>query len=94
MSVVIIGGNDRMVCLYKNLCQKYDCKFKVFTQMSSHLKEQIGKPDLLILFTNTVSHKMINCAVQNVNKDKTLIKRSHSSSLASLENILQSVVNQ
>ncbi|HIT79623.1 MAG TPA: DUF2325 domain-containing protein, partial [Candidatus Faecivivens stercorigallinarum] len=32
MSVVIIGGNDCMVCQYKTLCKKYGCRAKVFTQ--------------------------------------------------------------
>ena len=63
MSVVIVGGHDRMVCQYKKICKGYKCKAKVFTQMSANLSEQIGTPDLLILFTNTVSHKMVRCAV-------------------------------
>ena len=59
MSVVIIGGHDRMVSQYKKICRNYKCKAKVFTQMSASLDKQIGSPDLLVLFTNTVSHKMI-----------------------------------
>ena len=62
MSVVIIGGHDRMVCNYKNICKKHKCKAKVFTQMPGDLKKQIGSPDLCVLFTNTVSHKMVKCA--------------------------------
>ncbi len=46
MSVVIIGGHDRMVCNYKNICKKHKCKAKVFTQMPGDLKKQIGSPDL------------------------------------------------
>ena len=26
MSVVIIGGNECMVCKYKSLCKEYQCK--------------------------------------------------------------------
>ena len=63
MSVVIIGGHDRMVTQYKKICKTYNCKAKVFTQMSASLDKQIGTPDLLVLFTNTVSHKMIRCAL-------------------------------
>lgn len=62
MSIVIIGGHDRMVCQYKKVCQKYQCKAKVFTQMSGNLSKKIGTPDLVVLFTNTVSHKW--CGVQ------------------------------
>ena len=35
MSVVIIGGHDRMVCQYKQICRQHKCKVKVFTQMPS-----------------------------------------------------------
>ena len=63
MSVVIVGGHDRMVCQYKKICKEHNCKAKVFTQMPAKLGNQIGSPDLIILFTNTVSHKMVRCAV-------------------------------
>lgn len=33
MSVVIVGGHDRMVAQYKKICKNYQCKVKVFTQM-------------------------------------------------------------
>lgn len=57
MSVVIVGGHDRMVSQYKKICKAHQCKAKVFTQMRGNLSTQIGRPDLLILFTNTVSIK-------------------------------------
>lgn len=28
MSVVIIGGHDRMVCQYKKVCKQFNCKAK------------------------------------------------------------------
>lgn len=37
MSVVIVGGHDRMAGRYKEICRKYDCKAKVFTQMPAKL---------------------------------------------------------
>ena len=49
MSVVIIGGNERMEQQYKEICKRYRCKAKVFTRMSGNLKTQIGQPDLIIL---------------------------------------------
>lgn len=50
MSVVIIGGHDRMVCQYKQICKSFNCKAKVFTQMAATLSKRIGKPDLIVLF--------------------------------------------
>ena len=54
MSVVIIGGNERMVCQYTDICKDYGCKAKVFPKEHGSVKKKIGNPDLMILFTNTV----------------------------------------
>ena len=88
MSVVIIGGHDRMVSQYKKICKDYQCKAKVFTQMCAGLDKQIGRPDLLVLFTNTVSHKMIRCALDEVGSG-TEIVRCHTSSGTALSGILE-----
>ncbi|GAA4654297.1 DUF2325 domain-containing protein [Anaerocolumna aminovalerica] len=89
MSVVIIGGHDRMVCQYKEICKQYKCKAKVFTQMTAKLSDQIGEPDLVILFTNTVSHKMVRCAVVEAERKNAEIVRSHTSSKSALNDILK-----
>ena len=88
MSVVIVGGNDKMIRQYEDLCKNYKCKEKVFTQPSSNLREKIGRPDLMILFTNTVCHKMIVTATQTAGKNNIEIARSHSSSATALKKIL------
>ena len=64
MSIVIVGGNERMVCQYQNICKNYGCKAKVFAKEKGAMKKKLGCPDLMILFTNTVSHKMVNSALQ------------------------------
>ena len=86
MSIVIIGGHDRMVRQYETICKKHNCKAKIFTQMPSCLNKKIGNPDLVVLFTNTVSHKMVRCAVSEA---KNEVVRSHSSSQAALTEILE-----
>ena len=59
MSVVIIGGHDRMVSQYKKICKNYN-----------------------------VSHKMIRCALDEVNEQETEIVRCHTSSGTALTEIL------
>ncbi len=68
MSMVIIGGHDRMIRQYKQICKEHQCKVKVFTQMSANMREQIGSPDVIVLFTNTVSHKMVRVAVSEARR--------------------------
>lgn len=77
-----------MVRQYKNLCGDYKCKAKVYPKMQSGLKN-IGTPDLLVLFTNTMSHKMVRCVLSETKDRNVKIARSHSSSMAALKTILE-----
>ena len=86
MSVAIIGGNECMIRRYAELCSDYKCKAKVYPKMTSSLKN-MGSPDLLVLFTNTVSHKMVHCALGKAGSH-TRVARSHSSSIEALKKIL------
>lgn len=48
MSVVIVGGNERMERRYRDLCEEYGHTAKVFTKASGGVRN-VGSPDLLIL---------------------------------------------
>ena len=49
-----------MVCQYSDYLQRALArKAKVFAKENGPIRKKIGNPDLLILFTNTVSHKMV-----------------------------------
>ena len=87
MSIAIVGGNDCMVHQYKQLCKQYNCKAKVFTQPAG-IKNKVGSPNLLVLFTNTVSHKMVECALAATTGQDVQVVRSHSSSISALKGIL------
>ncbi len=89
MSVVIVGGHDRMVRQYKKICKDFSCKVKVFTQMRADFHKQIGSPDLMVLFTSTVSHKMVKAALSRIDDSKTDIVRCHTSSGNALAEILE-----
>ena len=89
MSIVIIGGNERMVCQYTDICKEYGCKAKVFPKEKGSMKKKIGCPDLLVLFTNTVSHKMVKTALDEVDSSRTNVVRCHTSSKNALTEILE-----
>ena len=89
MSIVIVGGNDCMTRQYKDICKDYRCRAKEFTQMRDGLKDKIGSPDLLVLFTGTASHKMIKLALNATDAKKTTVVRSHTSSASALKTILE-----
>lgn len=94
MSVVIVGGHDRMECRYKEICKKHGCKCKVFTQYPADFKNQIGSPDIIIIFTKTVAHKMVSIASEQAEKANALIRHCHSSSACALNEALADCLSE
>lgn len=88
MSIILIGGHDRMQNHYKGICSGRGHQLKVYTQMPPRFDKVIGQPDGIVLFTATVSHSMIRTAMKEAKKKNIPILRSHNSSGASLEELL------
>ena len=42
MSVVIVGGNERMAAQYEGICKEHGCKAKVFTKENGSLKRKLA----------------------------------------------------
>lgn len=94
MSIVVIGGHDRMYDEYKEICSRRGHKAKIYTQMPSRFDKIIGTPDRIVLFTSTVSHKMTNIALKEAKRKNIKIIRCHSSSASSLEGLLNEIETQ
>ena len=88
MSVVIVGGNECMERRYIDLCSKYDCKTKVYTKHNCSMRN-IGNPDLLVLFMNTMSHKMIHAVTSELKSPSTAVAKCSSSSVSALKSVLE-----
>ena len=89
MSIVILGGNECMECRYRELCESYGCRVKIFTKPAGGLRRKMGCPDLMVFFTNTMSHNLVQGALSEVKGQRTVIERCHTSSLAALRGILE-----
>lgn len=88
MSVVIVGGNDRMATRYKDICKSFDCKAKVFIKYATDFDKKIGSPDLAVVFTDTVSHKLLNGVSRRAEKLDFPVEICRSSSVSALKNVL------
>ena len=93
MSIVIVGGNERMERQYVEMCKKYKHKVKTFIQPVGRLKKKIGEPDLMIFFTGCMSHKMVHCALDEIKGMDTKVERVSSASVASLKKVLEKYSN-
>ena len=94
MSIVLVGGHDRMHKQYKGIADKRGHKIKIFTQTTSRLDKSIGTPDVIVLFTSTVSHKMVHIAVKEAKRKNIPVLRCHNSSGSSLEETLKQLEKQ
>lgn len=88
MSVIIVGGNDRMSTRYKEICKSYNCKAKVYIKIPANFDKHIGSPDLAIVFTDTVSHKMLIGLRKGAGKNDFPVEICHSSSCSALKHAL------
>ena len=74
----------------KKLSEIFGCEVVETSALKqTGLDKLIGRPDLLILFTNTVSHKMVRCVLDEVDENRTDIVRCHTSSGTALAEILE-----
>jgi hypothetical protein len=89
MSLILVGGHDRMHDAYKGVCSKRGHRVKVYTQLPARFDKMIGNPDGIILFTATVSHKMIHIAVKEAKRKNIPLFRCHNSSATSLTGALE-----
>ena len=78
-----------MVRKYKDLCRSYQYTAKVLPKMGGTLKGRLGNPDLLVMFTDTISHKMVQNALNETRGQNTVIRRCRSSSLSALRDVLE-----
>jgi glutamate synthase domain-containing protein 2 len=78
-----------MHCQYKDICKECGCAAKVFTQPKANMEGQIGKPDLIVLFTNPISHEMAKIARTAASKCGIALAQSHTGSGSALRGILR-----
>ena len=87
-SIVIVGGNDRMATRYNDISNMWGCKAKVFTQMPADFDNKLGSPDLMVVFTNTCSHKMLSTVNRHSQKLDIPVERVHSAGVSALKDVL------
>ena len=68
--------------------ERSGCKAKVYVKENGSLKKKLGTPDYLLLFTSTVSHKMMLSASKEAKRNNIPIAYVPSSSASALHSVL------
>ncbi|WP_027183619.1 DUF2325 domain-containing protein [Desulfovibrio inopinatus] len=88
MSAILIGGLDRLKRKYEAEAAKRGVNLKVFTGKENAVAKHLGKTDMVILFTDKVSHKARRQAASLAKSRNIPLAQTHSSSVSSLGRVL------
>ncbi|WP_101772635.1 DUF2325 domain-containing protein [Peptostreptococcus faecalis] len=91
MSLLVIGGHERMEKDYYKIAKSRGYKTKVYTTMSSQVKNSIGSPDAIVIMTSTVSHKLSRIVESQAKKMNIPIFRHKNSSKVAFSECLEEV---
>lgn len=88
MCAAVIGGMDRLKRDYINAAKKEGYRLKVLTGKENRIAGKLGSADLLILFTNQLSHSARREALAHARKKNIPVVQSHSCGVSSLRDSL------
>ncbi len=89
MSVVIIGGLDRLKRNYEICGKELGYDLRVFSQKVPRLDQRLGGVQGILIFTDTVAHPMVEGARRAARKFDIPLGRVHSSSVSALKRSLR-----
>lgn len=91
MTLLVVGGNERMKRDYINLGKQKGYKTKVILNMSSKALKDFGTPSAVVMFTSTVSHKLKTVVETQAKKKDIPVIRHYNNSKVSFKECLNKV---
>ena len=94
MSVVILGGIDRLKPHYLNQGRSlgFD-KMKVFSKKFPDMVKRLSKFEKIVICTGNVSHTMVEGTLRMAQINGIQIGRTHSSSVSAMKKCLEQISN-
>jgi hypothetical protein len=90
MCAVLVGGMDRLHKEYISVAKDMGVDLKVFTGQERSIKSQLGDLDMLILFTDKVSHAARKEVVKHARAKQIPLHMAHSSGVSTLRKCITS----
>jgi hypothetical protein len=88
MSVVLVGGMDRLERHYVSEAEKLGINLSVHTNRSSHLSSRVMSADAVVVFTNKVSHRLRKEVMKRARSGGVPVYHYHSCGVCTLRNCL------
>jgi len=84
VSIALIGGMDRLERQYKNEAEKMGINLKIFTRSKAGIASKIRYMDVLVIFTNKISHRAKREAMNVAKAQNTPVFLYHSCGVCTL----------
>lgn len=92
MSIVLVGGMDRLGAQYIKEAKKMGMQLQVFSQLEQNMASRIKSADAVVIFTNMISHKARNTAVTMAKESGIPLFMHHACGVCSLRQCLKCVM--
>lgn len=89
MCAALIGGMDRLQSEYKRSAKAAGWQLRCISRNERDFQEKIGSPDLVIIFTNKVSHEAMRKAVFHARRLHIRCEMIHSCGVCTLRECLR-----
>jgi len=92
MSVVLVGGMDRLGNQYRKVAKRMGMELRIFNQSENDLDGKIGRAEAVVIFTNKVSHQARNQAVSAAKRRGIPLFMHHGCGVCTLRECLKCLV--
>lgn len=92
MSITLVGGMDRLKAEYMAAAKKMGHNLKCIARNERNFQDKIGAPDMLIVFTNKISHEAKRKAAEIAKSRRLPLRLAHSCGVSTLRDCLKDSV--
>jgi ABC-type uncharacterized transport system substrate-binding protein len=89
MCVALIGGMDRLEKHYREEATRAGITLQVFTRSQTNIAAKLKKADAIVIFTNKVSHRVKEEAMQVAKAHDIPVFMHHACGVCTFRNCLQ-----
>lgn len=91
MCAALVGGMDRLKREYINTAKDQGITLKVFTGQESNISQRLGDVDMVIIFTNKVSHEAKKKAFKIAKTQNIPLQLLHACGVSTLSEHLREI---
>ena len=89
MCIALIGGMDRLDKHYKEVAELAGLSLQIFSRSQTNIAAKLKKADLMVIFTNKVSHRVKTEAMQTAKSCGIPVIMRHTCGVCTLRECLE-----